>query len=101
MFLTDRHHVITHFNLRNIYAGKIEATEIDSTSTIFLNLFLLKDISVQPISSEIAELSVNFDYTINIDPVDQIIATTLIINDAQLVTAAQNLRASKLVDTIR
>lgn len=75
--------------------------EIDSTATIFLNLFLQsRNISVQSISPEIAELSVNFDSSINNDPADRIIAATSIINNAQLVTSDKNLRTSKLLDTI-
>ena len=74
---------------------------IDSTTTTFLNLFLQsRNISVQPISPEIAELSVNFDHNINNDPADRIIAATSIICNAQLVTADQNLRTSKLLNTI-
>ena len=80
---------------------KKKRLEIDSTATIFLNLFLQsRNVSVQSISPEIAELSVNFDHKINNDPADRIIAATSIINNAQLVTADQNLRASELLDTI-
>ena len=65
--------------------------EIDSTATIFLNLFLQsRNISVQSISPEIAELSVNFDSFINNDPADRIIAATSIINNAQLYSAQIN-----------
>ncbi|MEA3544419.1 MAG: type II toxin-antitoxin system VapC family toxin [Thermodesulfobacteriota bacterium] len=80
---------------------KKKRLEVDSTATIFLNLFLQsRNISVQSISPEIAELSVNFDHAINNDPADRIIAATSIINNAQLVTADQNLRTSELLDTI-
>ncbi|MCU7837600.1 MAG: type II toxin-antitoxin system VapC family toxin [gamma proteobacterium symbiont of Taylorina sp.] len=80
---------------------KKKRLEVDSTATIFLNLFLQsRNVSVQSISPEIAELSVNFDHTINNDPADRIIAATSIINNAQLVTADQNLRTSELLDTI-
>ena len=80
---------------------KKKRLEVGSTATIFLNLFLQsRNISVQSISPEIAELSVNFDHTINNDPADRIIAATSIINNAQLVTADHNLRASDLLDTI-
>jgi len=75
--------------------------EVDSTAANFLNLFLQsRNISVQSISPEIAELSVNFDSEINSDPADRIIAATSIIHNAQLVTADQNLRTSELLDTI-
>ena len=47
---------------------KKKRLEIDSTATIFLNLFLQsRNVSVQSISPEIAELSVNFDHKINND----------------------------------
>jgi len=75
--------------------------EVDSTAANFLNLFLQsRNISVQSISPEIAELSVNFDSEINNDPADRIIVATSIIYNAQLVTADQNLRTSELLDTI-
>jgi len=75
--------------------------EVDSTAANFLNLFLQsRNISVQSISPEAAELSVNFGPEINNDPADRIIAATSIIHNAQLVTADQNLRTSKLLDTI-
>jgi len=80
---------------------KKKRLEIDSTATVFLNLFLQsRNISVQPISPEVAELSVNFNHTNNNDPADRIIAATSIIHNAQLVTADQNLLASELLDTI-
>ena len=75
--------------------------EVDSTAANFLNLFLqTRNISVRPISPEIAELSVNFGAEINNDPADRIIAATSIVHNAQLVTADQNLRESGLLDTI-
>ena len=80
---------------------KKKRLKVDSTATAFLNLFLQsRNVSVQSISPEIAELSVNFDHNINNDPVDRIIAATSIICNAQLVTADQNLLTSKLLDTI-
>lgn len=75
--------------------------EIDSTAANFLNLFLqTRSISIQSISPEIAELSVNFGSEINNDPADRIIAATSVVHNAQLVTADENLRASELLDTI-
>ena len=75
--------------------------EVDSTAANFLNLFLqTRNISVQSISPEIAELSVNFGTEINNDPVDRIIAATSIVHNAQLVTADENLRTSELLDTV-
>ena len=80
---------------------KKKRLQIDSTAAAFLNLFLQsRNVSVQSISPEIAELSVNFDHHINNDPADRIIAATSIICNAQLVTADQNLRTNKLLDTI-
>jgi len=80
---------------------KKKRLKVDSTATAFLNLFLQsRNVSVQSISPEIAELSVNFDHNINNDPADRIIAATSIICNAQLVTADQNLLTSKLLDTI-
>ena len=75
--------------------------EVDTTPTNFLNLFLQsRNISVQSISPEIAELSVNFGAEINKDPADRIIAATSIILNAQLVTADENLRDSDILETI-
>jgi len=80
---------------------KKKRLKVDSTATAFLNLFLQsRNVSVQSISPEITELSVNFDHNINNDPADRIIAATSIICNAQLVTADQNLRTSKLLYTI-
>ena len=75
--------------------------EVDTTPTNFLNLLLQsRNISVQSISPEIAELSVNFGTEINKDPADRIIAATSIILNAQLVTADENLRDSDMLETI-
>jgi len=80
---------------------KKKRLEVDSTATTFLNLFLQsRNISVQSISPEIAEQSVNFDQSINNDPADRIIAATAIIKNAQIVTADKNLLASNILDTI-
>lgn len=75
--------------------------EIDSTPGNFLNLFLqTRNISVQSISPEIAELSVNFGSELNNDTAERIIAATSIMSNAQLVTANANLLESELLDTI-
>lgn len=80
---------------------KKKRLEVDTTATIFLNLFLQsRNISVQSISPEIAEQSVNFDQCINNDPADRIIAATAIIKNAEIVTADKNLRASNMLNTI-
>ena len=75
--------------------------EVATSAANFLNLFIQsRNISVQSISPEIAELSVNFGAKINNDPADRIIAATSIIHNARLVTADQNLRNSDLLDTV-
>lgn len=80
---------------------KKKRLEVNTTAANFINLFLQsRNISVQSISPEIAELSVNFSSEINSDPADRIIAATSIIQNAQLVTADQNLRESEMLDTI-
>ena len=80
---------------------KKQRIEVNTTAANFLNLFLqTRNISVQSISPEIAELSVNLSSEINNDPADRIISATSIIHNAQLITADQNLRDSEMLDTI-
>ena len=75
--------------------------KIDSTTSHFINLYMqTRNVSVVQISPEIAELSVNFDATINKDPADRIISATSVIHNAQLVTADQNLISSDSVNTL-
>ncbi len=75
--------------------------EIDTTLTNFFNLYLqTRNISVQAITPDIAELSVNFGPEINKDPADRLVAATSIIYNAQLVTADGNLHDSELLDTV-
>ncbi|AHK80190.1 hypothetical protein M911_14690 [Ectothiorhodospira haloalkaliphila] len=80
---------------------KRSRVEVATTAANFVNLFLdSRNVTVIPISPEIAELSVNFGTNINNDPADRIIAATSIIHNAQLVTADTNLRQSGLIDTV-
>ena len=80
---------------------KKKRIEVDTTAANFINLFLQsRSVSVQSISPEIAELSVNFDSEINNDPADRIIAATSIILNTQLVTADQNLIDSQMINTV-
>ncbi len=80
---------------------KKERIKIETTPSNFVNLYLqTRNISVVQISPEIAELSVNFGSEINKDPADRIISATSIIQNAQLVTADQNLISSEIVDTL-
>jgi PIN domain nuclease of toxin-antitoxin system len=75
--------------------------QISTTPANFINLFLQsRNIAVISISPEIAELSVSFGLEINGDPADRIIAATSIIHNAQLVTADNNLRSCKAIDTL-
>ncbi len=75
--------------------------EIGETAASFINLYLqYRTITVQPISSEIAELSVSFGQEINNDPADRIIAATTILTAAKLVTADDNLINSAIVPTV-
>ncbi|TVQ70660.1 MAG: type II toxin-antitoxin system VapC family toxin [Chromatiaceae bacterium] len=80
---------------------KRSRVEVATTAANFVNLFLdSRNVTVMPISPEIAELSVNFGTDINNDPADRIIAATSIIHNAQLVTADTNLRQSSLIDSV-
>jgi PIN domain nuclease of toxin-antitoxin system len=74
---------------------------VSASSTDILNLFLQsRSISVQSISPEIAELSVNFGAELNNDPTDRIIAATAVTHNARLVTADKNMLDNKLLDTV-
>jgi PIN domain nuclease of toxin-antitoxin system len=80
---------------------KKKRIEVDTTAANFINLFLqFRSVSVQSISPEIAELSVNFNSEITNDPADRIIAATSIILSTQLVTADQNLIDSQMINTV-
>jgi PIN domain nuclease of toxin-antitoxin system len=74
---------------------------LSAPSSDVLNLFLQsRSISVQLISPEIAELSVNFGAQLNNDPADRIIAATAVIHNARLVTADKNMLDNKMLDTV-
>jgi PIN domain nuclease of toxin-antitoxin system len=75
--------------------------EVSITAANFLNLYLQsRNISVIPISPEIADVSVNFSKEINSDPADRLIAATTIIHKAHLVTADKNLLKNELIPTL-
>ncbi|MCK5094899.1 MAG: PIN domain-containing protein, partial [Spirochaetes bacterium] len=57
-------------------------------------------IQVDPITPEIARMSVEFDDSVNSDPADRIIAATSLIENAPLVTADKNLINAKAINTI-
>ena len=74
---------------------------IESSASHFMNLYLqIRNVSVVQISPEIAELSVNFDESINKDSADRIIFATSIIQNARLVAADKNLIASEIIETV-
>lgn len=81
--------------------AKRKRIEIDISTSNFIRLFLeSRNVTVIPISPEIAELSVDLGPEINNDPADRIIAATSMIKQAPIVTADMNLRGTSLVATI-
>jgi PIN domain nuclease of toxin-antitoxin system len=75
--------------------------QIDSTAAHFIQLFLQsRSVTIQPISPDIADLSVNLPDTINPDPADRIIVATAMIHHARLVTADENLLKQASLQTI-
>ncbi len=74
---------------------------IDDSPSGFINLLIQsRNFQVQPITPEIAELSVNFGSEINNDPADRLIAATSILENIPIVTADQNLRDATMLETI-
>ncbi len=74
---------------------------VDDTSSGFTNLLLQsRNFTIQEITPEIAELSVNFGSEINSDPADRLIAATSIFLNSPIVTADRNLREVSIVETI-
>ena len=66
-----------------------------------LNLFLAsRSVAVKAITPGIAELSASFGAELSKDPADRIIAATAIVNNAQLITADQNMISSPILDTL-
>jgi PIN domain nuclease of toxin-antitoxin system len=75
--------------------------EIEETASSFIKSYIeYRAIFIQPISPEIAELSVKFGPEINSDPADRIISATTILSGAKLVTGDKNLIQSELIPTI-
>lgn len=75
--------------------------KIDTTAQAFSNLALqARDIGIYSITTDIAELSVNFDQSINDDPADRLIAATSVLHNAVIITADNNLRKSSLIETL-
>lgn len=74
---------------------------INDTATDFINLFLeSRNAYVQPITAEIAGLSVNLDHKINKDPADRLIAATSLIYSAPIITSDNTFRKSNILETI-
>ena len=75
--------------------------EIEETAASFIGLYLqYRAIRVQPISPQIAELSVKLGREINNDPADRLISATTILSGARLITGDSNLIGSDVVPTI-
>lgn len=75
--------------------------EVDISYIEFIHLIKASNNYIfKGISPEIAELSTSFSSDINLDPADRIICATSIIINTSLVTADDNLRKSKTVNTI-
>lgn len=74
---------------------------IDISYSEYIELLLSSfSIQVDPITPEIARMSVEFDDSVNSDPADRIIAATSLIENAPLVTADKNLIKAKVINTI-
>ena len=74
---------------------------IDTSYSEYIELLLSSfGIQVNPITPEIAKMSVEFDDNVNHDPADRIIAATSLVEDAPLVTADKNLIKTKIINTI-
>ena len=74
---------------------------IDTTASNFINLFLQsRNIQVQSITPEIAELSVNFSSKINNDPADRLILATANELSCPLVSKDRRLREYKGIEIL-
>ena len=74
---------------------------IDTSYSEYIELLLSSfGIQVNPITPEIAKISVEFDDSVNHDPADRIIAATSLAEDAPLVTPDKNLIKVKIINTI-
>ncbi len=74
---------------------------IDTSYSEYIELLLNSfAIQVNPVTPEIAKMSVEFDDSINHDPAARIIAATSLVEDAPLVTADKNLIKAKIINTI-
>jgi PIN domain nuclease of toxin-antitoxin system len=79
---------------------KKQRLKIDADALTFINLLCRANhYHFTGITPEIAHVSVNLPDDINRDPADRIICATAIVSHATLITADQNLRASKAIKT--
>jgi PIN domain nuclease of toxin-antitoxin system len=60
----------------------------------------LPELTIEPVSAEVAWIAGTFDNTLPGDPADRVIAATAHVLDARLVTADKNLRSAAAVETI-
>lgn len=60
----------------------------------------LPELTIEPVSAEVAWIAGTFDNTLPGDPADRVIAATAQVLDARLVTADRNLRSAAAVETI-
>lgn len=60
----------------------------------------LPELTIEPVSAEIAWIAGTFDNTFPGDPADRVIAATAQVLDARLVTADRNLRSAAAVEAI-
>lgn len=75
--------------------------EIDVSFLEFIDLLqATRNYKFQAITPEIADISTTLSFEINSDPADRIIAATSIYSQSRLITADQNLRNLKFVQTI-
>ncbi len=74
---------------------------LQTTYINFIELLLEANaIKLAPITPQIADLSVTLGQEINGDPADRLICATSVIYGAPLLTADENLKASRLIKTI-
>lgn len=75
--------------------------EIDATYKEFIDLLIkTRNYVIQPITTEIADMSNNLLKSLNSDPADRIIAATSLYTNSGLITADKNLQKSKILKTI-
>jgi PIN domain nuclease of toxin-antitoxin system len=60
----------------------------------------LPELTIHPVTDEVAQMAGRFDDTVPGDPVDRLIASTAIVLDAPLITADNRLRGTPRVNTI-